>query len=836
MRSLSLSALMIFVFGLVSCSHPGITAVKNPEISIKRHVKPKKFEMSQLTNNGKRKFSQHPVPDFTKGGKKDDKPDWNLGPTGARGWMWVMRLRSDLSRQILITKVETGSPAEGVLKVGDVILGIDGKLFNSDARIAFGRAITQAEKEENKGILNLTRWRDGVTETVQLNIGVMGSYSKLSPFDCPKSKKILDNACKYIVKEGLTNNIQGYVNGLALLSTGKEEYLSMIRDFARSLKVEDAKKMSSWNMGYMNIFLAEYYLVTGDKEVLPKIREMALYLANGQSRVGTWGHNNAGENGIIQGYGAMCQPSLSVAVSLILDQKCGIDDPVVAKAIQKSDIFFSTFVGKGSIPYGDQVPDKVHDSNGRSSLAVILFDLLNKTESYDYFSRMTVASFGQREEGHTGNYWSMLWGPLGAMRAGPEATSAFLKPQLWFFDLERRWDGGFTYQGEGCTPGWDTTGARVLMYTMPLRKLYITGKGQKTMNVLTGKALEETLEAGRNYSTWEREGYINYDALDELTAEELLKKLVTWSTPMRIRVSKALARKDGDHVPALKNMLASKDRDTILGGIYGLEYQKKKAEPAIDELVALLSNDDLWIRFRAGCALCAIGEPAKEKAVPVLLKLAAETVPGDTREMNQRFISFILWGKGTNGSPRGLLQKDMKGIDPELLVPAVKKILRNEDGQTRLYLARAFEIMPEESLDLLWPEVIWAIKNLAPSGAMFSSVIREKGVEILAKKRYKEGIPLLAEYIRTMKTHGSKKRIKKLFNLLASYGTEAKSVLPDLYKTRKYYSENLGPNKKLQYSQREVDKFFEYFDEGLKKIENATEIPDKLRTIKKKRN
>ena len=32
----------------------------------------------------------------------------------------------------------------------------------------------------------------------------------------------------------------------------------------------------------MNIFLSEYYLLTGDKEVLPKIEEMAFYLAKGQ--------------------------------------------------------------------------------------------------------------------------------------------------------------------------------------------------------------------------------------------------------------------------------------------------------------------------------------------------------------------------------------------------------------------------------------------------------------------------------------------------------------------------------------------------------------------------
>ncbi len=38
-----------------------------------------------------------------------------------------MLLRTDCARQILITKVERGSPADGVLEVDDVILGVGGR-------------------------------------------------------------------------------------------------------------------------------------------------------------------------------------------------------------------------------------------------------------------------------------------------------------------------------------------------------------------------------------------------------------------------------------------------------------------------------------------------------------------------------------------------------------------------------------------------------------------------------------------------------------------------------------------------------------------------------------
>lgn len=804
-------------------------SIKNPSYMIP--------DIPGLTAKGKR--SAKPVPDFTKGGKKDDKHDWNLGPTGARGWMWGMRLRTDLARQILITKVEKGSPADGILKPGDVILGIGGKKFDSDARIAFGNAITEAEKEKNKGILKLTRWRNGKTETVDINIGVMGTYGPLAPMNCPKSKKILEKACRYIAKKKIGEGIPGYVNALGLLASGDPQYLPMVRDYARNLKVEDAKAMSSWNMAYMNIFLAEYYLLTGDKEVFPKIREMALYLANGQSRVGTWGHGNAGPDGIILGYGAMCQPSLSCAVSLILDQKCGIDEPVVEKAIRKSETFFTTFVNRGNIPYGDGTPRQVHDSNGRSSWAAVLYDLLDNPEAYAFYARMTIASYGQREEGHTGNYWGMLAGPLGAMRAGPEAAAAFLREQQWFFDLERRWDGGFTYQGgaamsgaEHTTPGWDTTGARALMYAMSLQKLYLTGKGLKKEKFLKGKELADTLEAGKGYNIWLREGYIDADPWDSLSSDELFKKLVTWSFPQRIRAAKALARKkDEDHVPVLTQMLKSKDRDVILGGICGLEYQREKAEPAADALISLLKNNDLWIRFQAGCALCAIGEKVRVKAATAALKAAAEDMPNDPRDMNQTFMCFVLFGDGLNGSPKGLLRSSTKGVDNALIVAAIKKIITNENGQTRSYVARAVNKMSFEELSPIWEDLVWAMKNPAPSGIMFNADIREASMNLLGKYRFKEAVPLCAEYIRNMKQHGSQKRITRIMKVLTSYGTEAKSVLPQLYETRKYYKKNWGPGKPMHFPQWATDKFFDGFDTGVKTIEESTDKPTDLRSL-----
>lgn len=81
------------------------------------------------------------VPDFTKGDAipAEAKHDWNLGATGLRGWMFFDRMVTTDARQISITKVEKGSPADGKVAVGDVILGVNGKAFAKDPRTEWGR-------------------------------------------------------------------------------------------------------------------------------------------------------------------------------------------------------------------------------------------------------------------------------------------------------------------------------------------------------------------------------------------------------------------------------------------------------------------------------------------------------------------------------------------------------------------------------------------------------------------------------------------------------------------------------------------------------------------------
>ena len=197
-----------------------------------------------------------PMIDLTKGETipPEAKHTWNLGATGARGWMYSSNLETSKARQIGITKITPGSPADGTLKVGDVILGIGKDPFSYDPRVEFGKALTQAESDAGQGKLTLLCWREGKTQELVVKLPVMGNYSATAPYDCPKSKHILEQGCEALAKRVEaptynTNPISRSLNALALLASGQEKYLPIIRKEVNWAKDYQTDNMATWYYG-----------------------------------------------------------------------------------------------------------------------------------------------------------------------------------------------------------------------------------------------------------------------------------------------------------------------------------------------------------------------------------------------------------------------------------------------------------------------------------------------------------------------------------------------------------------------------------------------------------
>lgn len=765
------------------------------------------------------------VPDLTKVVDFERKGEYYLGPTGAKGWMYTAdNFMTTNARQILITQVKPESAADGVLEVGDVILGVGGKHFNSDARKSFGRAIDEAERSENRGILKLIRWRPvkdanprkGAETTVELKLKVMGDYSDTAPWNCPKSKRILEDALKVIVDRNDMGRLGA--TALALLATGQKEHLEIVRDYIHNAKwakpdikisVETGGKQS-WHCGYYNLLLTEYFLATGDKYVLPAIREYSVKTAMGQSNGGTWGHgfawtsqNDGKLHGRLPGYGALNQAGLPCFLSLLLAKKCGVEHPEIDDAISRSRRFFQQFIDKGSIGYGFHRPSleifangrNGMSGNGKNGIAAVAFRVQGNRKAVRFFSKLTASLYNTCEYGHSGNSYSYFWDPLGANCGGPELAAAFLKELRWYYALTRQADGSFVNQPLGGQYGGgllDPTAAQVLIASLPRRAIYLTGKGQNESEWLDTNEVKEAIAAGR----WRLAN------TDDMSADELIGKLDNWSPIAREWIAKALAEKEGNFVPRLIRQLKDDSPEARAGACAALGYLGERAADAVPSLSQALTDKEPVVCMSAGYALARIGQPAQQ-AVPDLLRAVLASRENDLMRPRQQALAYSFGHARARTAPlyfNGILpqvaqgQNPLRDLDRKLLYPAITKLLHDPSGRTRGCGAYAFQFFSREDTAAMAQEIYDAIKIPAMNYLMFDDDPRRCGLDLMARFRIKEGIPLCFETF-DLKRWGAYARFPARFNTLQAYGGNAKPFLPELREMRKLWRD--GPHRDM---------------------------------------
>ena len=742
-------------------------------------------------------------PDLTRGGKLENTGFFHLGPTGAQGRMFVKDYMTDLTRQILISKVDPGSAADGVLAVGDVILGIGTKRFTTDARKSFGRAINRAETEAAKGILKLLRWRAGKVETVSLQLRVLGTYSDTAPYDCPKSRRIMDEALAYLARKKQWSRFSLEV--LAYLASGKPEYVRLAREHihqARWASPDTKCGNSAWNAGYLNLVMTEYYLATGDKYVLPAIREYAVKTAMGQGAPGTWGHHfvppgpGGKLHGRIMGYGGLNCAGLPCFLSLVLARKCGVSHPEVDAAIERSSTFFSQFVGRGSVGYGYHRPSLERRSNGRNALssngkngtAAVAFTALGGRDVSRYFSKLVTSSYDEREYGHSGNSYGIFWGMPGANCAGPKAAAAFAKERRWYTALTRKADGSFITQPLGGYYGgrgiMNATVAHVIANAMPLRKIHLTGKGATPGFHLNDAEVTEAIDSGR----WRLADY------DRISADELIARLDCWSTAGREWIAEGLGAKKDNVVPKLVAMLKSPDPRKRAGACTALGYQGTRAAPAVQAVAKALTDKDSTVRVAASYALMRIGQPAR-KAVPDMLKAVLATEETQSMRPTQMAVAYSLGHNPSGTAPlyfKGMFpscaegENPLAGMDRDLLYPALRRLLRHNSARVRGCGAYAFKYLTAEDVGILAQDIYDASRNVAINFPMFGDTPRQHGLDLMARFRFREGVTLCLESM-DVRSWGGKNRFGHRFNTLQEYRGAARSVLPMLKELRPHF-------------------------------------------------
>jgi hypothetical protein len=422
----------------------------------------------------------------------------NPGEETPLGDIGVTGLKARIYRgvEVKVEGVRPNTPAAGKFKPGQLLDGINGEtLKGKNPFVVLGTALTKAEATDGKMSFTVRDAPDAPAKQVTVLIPVLGAYSTRWPNNCPKSKKIIKQAAEYYStdvefkkRHFAGRGLEGALACLFLLSTGEDKYLPCVKAyFAQFPKEVKGIGDHTWNNGYNGIACAEYYLRTGDKEVLP-ILQYYCDDAKARQKFGcSWTHWS---DGISPGYvagGLMNPAGCQVLTTLLLSKACGVE--VDEKTLLGALTFWYRFTGHGTVPYGDHRPEGGLGSNGKDGMAAAAMLIASRAEgavslykkARDYYAMSMLDSYpvlvmGHGDEGRGDAIWRGLASSY-LLGQKPEAYHATMKRLTWWYDLSRRASGGLgiaTIRSEG----FDEEGggaAVALSYTAPLKTLQITG-------------------------------------------------------------------------------------------------------------------------------------------------------------------------------------------------------------------------------------------------------------------------------------------------------------------------------------------------------------------------
>jgi hypothetical protein len=195
-----------------------------------------------------------------------------------------------------------------------------------------------------------------------------------------------------------------------------------------------------------------------------------------------------------------------------------------------------------------------------------------------------------------------------------------------------------------------------------------------------------------------------------------------------------------------------------------------------------------------------------------LLAMTMRVNPADPRRMAQRAACTALFSPypGSRTPRSSILAASLEGVDRELLYPAVQSVLENDDGAARGSLQLIYGKLTDRDVVALLPEILKAIRDLAPSNEMFGDDIRLAGLDLVSRLHLREGMPLCLSVVE-LNRWGSVRRLEKGMECLGRYGVHAKPFQPELREMRRSLSNN--------------DKNGGLLDKAIAGIEAATDSP-----------
>jgi hypothetical protein len=154
------------------------------------------------------------------------------------------------------------------------------------------------------------------------------------------------------------------------------------------------------------------------------------------------------------------------------------------------------------------------------------------------------------------------------------------------------------------------------------------------------------------------------------------------------------------------------------------------------------------VRYAAGIAMTDLGEAARPRLNDILTAAAANDeaplppVWEDPIHLGNGRLAFTLFYPGGAYGGPGLLSKSITGVDRSFLYPAIRAISKNPDGLSRSSLRSTYGLLTFTDVLALAPEIVTSIENLCEANTMFGNGVRLTGIDMLARYRIAEGVPL----------------------------------------------------------------------------------------------
>lgn len=463
---------------------------------------------------------------------------------------------------IYVIRTEVGTPAHGKLQPGDMIYSTNGKSFEGDADAVYrqlSEAITYSETEQAGGKLVLGVRRGSRTMDVELQLEVMGAYSATTPYYCPKTVKIIKKAeqwsmDRYRPESGLASSPDGFLHTdlLFLLATGDPEVQGLVRRSVYEIMeqmeplqpADPMRRVSNWNTGYTAMLLGEYYHATGDRNVLPYLKNLCDQAAASQLKpappggpvpyetaqfeevTGGWRHKApTAPDRWKSGYGLLPHAGMACVTGMIFADEAGldIDREAMLRGIehfrkQRAEYGYVLYSyrnvrvdGPAPIRPEAEANGMLWSMNGKLGNAAAMFDLLDDRQVVDICSRYCVYGYNNTRSGHGGMFFNNFWTPIGAYAAGEAGFKHFMKGQTWWRELYRRPDGSFDQAGRG--------GIGVsygIHYVAPRERLRMLGAPVTAFGAEVPAYLKPAIQAHRNR---------DYALAEKLVLEQLNEKV-----------------------------------------------------------------------------------------------------------------------------------------------------------------------------------------------------------------------------------------------------------------------------------------------------------------------